>query len=80
MKLKDILKIEKCPYCGDNLGYYTKVFAFGWLQDNTLYSKELNGNREKYNNSMYDSLNYGKIHKTCYCMNCHKAIGIDKSN
>ena len=79
MRLKDILEVEGCNLCGSDFGYYTKAFISGWVNDNTLFEKDNLGEREKYNHGMFDNLDYGKRHRTCYCMDCDKPIGIDKS-
>ncbi|ATC35584.1 hypothetical protein [Elizabethkingia anophelis] len=79
MRLKNIEDVEFCPHCGSDLGYYQKVFAKGWIQDNTLFEIDRNTNeRPKYNYGMYDSLKWSKEKPTCYCMECDKPIGIIK--
>ncbi len=76
MRLKNISKIEECPYCKNNFGYYQKAFVKGWIQDFTLFEREkYSAERLKYNYNMYDSLNYGKYNPTCYCSECHEPIG-----
>ena len=81
MNLKNIEQVEECPHCGSDLGYYQKVFVKGWIQDNTLFEKDLNTNeRPKYNYDMYDGLKWSKEKSTCYCMECDKAIGTIKNN
>lgn len=79
MRLKNIRDVEFCPHCGDDFGYYQKVFVKGWIQDNTLFEIDRNTNeRPKYNYDMYDSLKWSKEKPTCYCMECDKPIGIVK--
>lgn len=80
-KLPDISTIEECPHCGSNFGYYTRSYASGWIHDNTLFEKDpFTGKGEKYNTGMFDSLDYGKFHSTCFCMECDKAIGKEVNN
>jgi hypothetical protein len=75
--LKDINTIDECPHCGSDFGYYKKAFVKGRIHDNTLFERDKHtGQREKYNYEMYDNLKWSKETKTCYCMECDKAIGI----
>lgn len=79
-RLKNIDEVEFCPYCQSNLGFYQRVFVKGWINDNTLFEKDKwTGKREKYNSGMYDSLDWSRAKPTCYCIECHKAIGTKKN-
>lgn len=66
---KKITDYEVCPHCGDDFAYYTRVYAYGWLQENTLFE-----DRQPYNSGMHDSLSYGRRAKYYYCYECNKRI------
>jgi hypothetical protein len=65
---KPIQDIKECVHCESTMGFYTKCYASGWLQDNTLFTGE------KYNMEMHDSLKYSRESKYYYCMECHSKI------
>tara|TARA_Y100001935_G_scaffold248360_1_gene245438 strand:- start:1142 stop:1366 length:225 start_codon:yes stop_codon:yes gene_type:complete len=60
--------ITECPHCGSDFGYYTRSYASGWVQDNTLFSGE------KYNSGLHDNLTYSRNSKFYFCMECDKRI------
>lgn len=66
---KPITALEKCPHCGDNFGYYQKLYVSGWVRDVKLFE-----NHEPYNVEMYDHLNTSRHSKFYFCLKCNKPI------
>ncbi len=71
-KYENADELEECPKCQSTFGYYSQLYAFGWLQDNTLFTGE------KENTGMHDSLTYSRESKYVYCIECNKRIGLNK--
>jgi hypothetical protein len=66
---KPIEEIDECPNCGDNFGYYQKMYVSGWIQDIKTFDT-----REPYNSGQSDSFKYSRESKYYYCMECHGKI------
>lgn len=67
--------IKKCPHCGSDEGYFTKMYAYGSVN----YHIKFNGD-ESENRDMYEGLGH-KGGKRAYCSYCGKYLfNIDNSN
>lgn len=60
--------IDKCPYCGSDIGYYTKERVHGSVHYNYNYDGS-----EADNGEMYDMLTYSGG-KYAYCLNCDRQL------
>lgn len=67
-------ELKECPFCGyDEYGY--KIRVTGVMK----YYERFDG-EECYNTEMYDSLNYKIVDNRCYCRNCGKYLGNNKTD
>ena len=66
-------ELKKCPFCGcDEYGYKIRVTGV------MTYYDRFDG-EDGDNTEMYDQLNYKESDK-CYCRNCGKYLGNDKTD
>ena len=66
MKLKG--KIDCCPHCGSDWGFYTKSTYV-----NIPYNWDFDGEPQD-NGEMFDNAEQYKNGQNCYCQNCGKVI------
>lgn len=62
------MKIERCPHCGKDYGFYLKNYAYGPV----YYNFKFDGTEDD-NSEMYSALRY-KNGKVAYCLECDKKI------
>jgi hypothetical protein len=66
--VKDAENISFCPYCGSDVGYYTKDYARGMIR----YFYRFDGS-EADNSGMYNLLSY-RNGAYAYCAVCNKRL------
>jgi hypothetical protein len=66
--MNKITDFKECPHCGDEGGYYVKLYVSGWTRD----IHDFNGQPQNWH--IHDSLKYGRETKYYYCLNCDKRI------
>ncbi len=63
------VKMEKCPHCESDEGYYEKYYVSG----SAMYRHRFDGN-EAENGDMHEGLSYKLKSKFAFCIECHKRL------